>query len=113
MSSETGQPETLAAAAARLAGLAPALTAKNIGAAAPTVGMVPAAADDVSAIMAAQFAIQAQIYQIVSAQMCQALSAQAAAAIQELFVSTSTDSGNSDAATESTDSAAADLCKGC
>ena len=105
MPSETRQPETLAAAA-RLAGLAPALTAKNIAAAVPTAGMVPAAADDVSAIMAAQFAIQAQLYQIVSAQMCQALSAQAAAAIQELFASTSTVSGDSDAATEGADAAA-------
>jgi PE family len=106
MSFAARQPEALAAAIARLASLAPALTAKNIAAAAPTAGMAPAAADDVSAIMAAQFAIQAQIYQAVSAQMCQALSAQAAAAIEELFVSTSTDSGHSDAAAEGTDAAA-------
>jgi PE family len=106
MSSATGQPEALAAAIARLAGLAPALTAKNLAAATPTAGMVPAAADEVSAIMAAQFAIQAQIYQAVGAQMCQALSAQAAAAIEELFVSLSTESGDSDAATEATDAAA-------
>ena len=106
MSSATGQPEALAAAIARLAGLAPALTAKNIAAAAPTAGLVPAAADDVSAIMAAQFAIQAQIYQVASAQIGQALSAQAAAAIEKLFVSTQTDSGDSDTATEGTDTAA-------
>jgi hypothetical protein len=105
MSSATGQPEALAALA-RLAGLAPALNAKNVAAAAPTAGMVPAAADDVSAIMAAQFAVQAQIYQAVSAQMCQVLSAQAMAAVQELFASRPTDSGDSDAATEGSDPAA-------
>ncbi|MFZ0717611.1 PE family protein [Mycobacterium sp.] len=105
MSSATGRPEALAAAIVRLAGFAPALTAKNIAAVAPTANMVPAAADDVSAIMAAQFAMHAQIYQAVSAQMCQALSAQAAAAIEGLFVSPSTDSDGSDAATEGTDAA--------
>jgi hypothetical protein len=105
MSSAAGQPEALAALA-RLAGLAPALTAKNIAATAPTAGMVPAAADDVSAIMAAQFAIQAQIYQAASAQLCQALSAQAMAAVQQLFDSRPTASGDSDAATEGTDPAA-------
>lgn len=106
MSSPTGQPEALAAAIVRLAGFAPALTAKNIAAATPTAGMVPAAADEVSAMMAARFAIQAQIYQAVSAQMCQALSAQAAAAIEELFVSPSTDGHDSDAANEGTDAGA-------
>jgi PE family len=105
MSSETGQPEALAALA-RFAGLAPALNATNIAATTPTAGMVPAAADDVSAIMAAQFAIQAQIYQAASAQLCQALSAQAMAAVQELFASPPTDSGDSGAATEGTDAAA-------
>jgi len=102
MSSPTGQPEALAAIT-RLAGLAPALTAKNIAAAAPTADIVPAAADDVSAVMAAQFAIQAQIYQTVSAQMCQVLSAQAMAAVHELFASRPTASGDRDAATEGTD----------
>jgi len=106
MSSATEQQGALAAAIARLTGLAPALTAKNIAAVAPTAGVVPAAADDISAIMAAQFAIQAQIYQAVSAQMCQALGAQAAAAIAELVVSTSTDRGDSDSATECTDAGA-------
>ncbi|HTZ14155.1 MAG TPA: PE family protein [Mycobacterium sp.] len=104
MSSETGQPEALAALA-RLAGLAPALTAKNLAAATPTAGMVPAAADDVSAVMAAQFAIQAQIYQAASAQICQALSAQAIAAVQELFASPPTDSGDSDGTPEGVDAA--------
>jgi PE family len=105
MSSAAGHPEALAATVARLAGLAPALVAKNIAATAPTAGMVPAAAEDVSAIMAAQFAIQAHIYQAVSAQLCQALSARAAAAAQELFASTSTASDDSDAATEGTGAA--------
>jgi len=103
MSPAPGQPEALANALARLAGLAPALTAKTLAAAPPTAGIVPAAADDVSAIMAAQFAIQAQIYQVASAQIGQALSAQAMAAVEELFASLPTDSGDPDAATEGTD----------
>ena len=45
---------------------------------APTTGVVPAAADEVSALTAAQFAAHAQMYQAVSAQ---------AAAIHQLFVS--------------------------
>ena len=84
------------------------MTAKNIAAAPPTAGMVPAAADEVSALMAAPFAIQAQIYQAVSAQVCQVVSAQAAAAL-ELFVSTLRASGDSGCRPEGTDAAAADL----
>jgi len=104
MSSATGQPEALAALA-RFAGLAPALTAKNLAAAPPTAGLVPAGADDISAIMAAQFAIQAQIYQAASARMCQALSAQATAAVQELFASPSTDGSDSGGTPEGADAA--------
>ena len=53
------------------------MTAQNAAAAAPTTGVVPAAADEVSALTAAQFAAHAQMYQAVSAQ---------AAAIHEMFV---------------------------
>ena len=55
------------------------LSAQNAAAAAPTTGVVPAAADEVSALTAAQFAAHAQMYQAVSAQ---------AAAIHEQFVNT-------------------------
>lgn len=61
-------------------------------------GVVPAAADEVSALTAAQFAAHAQIYQAVSAQ---------AAAIHEMFVNTLQMSSGSYAATEAANAAAA------
>jgi len=79
MSFVTTQPEALAAAAGGLQGIGSALSAQNAAAAAPTSGVVPAAADEVSALTAAQFAAHAQMYQAVSAQ---------AAAIHEMFVNT-------------------------
>ena len=79
MSFVTTQPEALAAAAGSLQGIGSALSAQNAAAAAPTTGVVPAAADEVSALTAAQFAAHAQMYQAVSAQ---------AAAIHEQFVNT-------------------------
>ena len=77
MSFVTTQPEALAAAAGSLQGIGSTLSAQNAAAAAPTTGVVPAAADPVSALTAAQFAAHAQMYQAVSAQ---------AAEIHELFV---------------------------
>jgi hypothetical protein len=53
--------------------------------------VLPPAADEVSALTAAQFAAHAEMYQAVSAQ---------AAAIHELFVTTLSTSGESYAATE-------------
>jgi PE family len=79
MSFVTTQPEALAAAAGGLQGIGSALSAQNAAAAAPTTGVMPAAADEVSALTAAQFAAHAQMYQAVSAQ---------AAAIHEMFVNT-------------------------
>jgi hypothetical protein len=79
MSFVTTQPEALAAAAGGLQGIGSGLSAQNAAAAAPTTGVVPAAADEVSALTAAQFAAHAQMYQAVSAQ---------AAAIHEMFVNT-------------------------
>ena len=67
------------------------MNAQNAAAAAPTTGVVPAAADEVSALTAAQFAAHAQMYQAVSAQ---------AAAIHEMFVNTLATSSGSYAATE-------------
>ena len=62
------QPELLSAAAAELAGIGSAMSAQNAAAAAPTTGIAPAAADEVSALTAAQFAAHARLYQAVSAQ---------------------------------------------
>ena len=74
------------------------MTAGNAAVAAPTTGVIPAAADEVSALTAAQFAAHAQMYQAVSAQ---------AAAIHELFVNTLGTSAGSYAATEAANAAAA------
>ena len=96
MSFVTAQPEMLAAAAGNLQALGSSMIAENAAAAAPTTGVVPAAADEVSALTAAQFAAHAQMYQAVSAQ---------AAAIHEMFVSTLATSAASYAATEAANAA--------
>ncbi|OBK38077.1 PE family protein [Mycobacterium sp. 1245111.1] len=64
----TTQPEALSATAADLAGIGAAMGAQNSAAAAPTTGVTPPAADEVSALVAAQFAIHAEMYQAVSTQ---------------------------------------------
>jgi hypothetical protein len=91
MSFVTTQPEALTAAAGNLQGIGSGLTAENTAAAAPTTGVVPAAADEVSALTAGQFAVHAQMYQAVSAQ---------AEVIRQLFVSMLGTSAGSYAATE-------------
>ena len=91
MSFVTTQPEALTTAAGTLQGLGSAMAAQNAASAPPTTGVVPAAADEVSALTAAQFTAHAQMYQAVSAQ---------AAAIHEVFVSTLSAGGESYAATE-------------
>jgi PE family protein len=98
MSFVTTQPELLTAAAGNLGGIGAAMTAGNAAAAGPTTGVVPAAADEVSALAAAQFAAHAEMYQAVSAQ---------AAAIHEMFVNTLGISAGSYAATEAANAAAA------
>jgi hypothetical protein len=98
MSFVTTQPEALASAASNLAGIGSAMSAGSAAAASPTTGVVPAAADEVSALTAAQFAAHAQMYQAVAAQ---------AAAIHEQFVSTLGVSSASYAATEAANAAAA------
>jgi PE family len=98
MSFVTTQPELLTVAAGNLQGIGAEMTAGNAAAAAPTTGVVPAAADEVSALTAAQFAAHAEMYQAVSAQ---------AAAIHEMFVNTLGISGGSYAATEAANAAAA------
>jgi PE family len=79
MSFVSTQPEALTAAAGSLQGISSAMSAQNAAAAAPTTGVVLAAADEVSVLTAAQFAAHAQMYQAVSAQ---------AAAVHEMFVNT-------------------------
>ena len=98
MSFVTTQPELLTVAAGALQGIGSAMTAGNAAVAAPTTGVVPAAADEVSALTAAQFAAHAEMYQAVSAQ---------AAAIHEMFVNTLGVSAGSYAATEAANAAAA------
>ena len=98
MSFVTTQPEALSTAAGNLTGIGSAVAAQNAAAAAPTTGVVPAAADEVSALTAAQFAAHAQMYQAVSAQ---------AAAIHEMFANTLGTSAGSYAATEAANAVAA------
>ncbi len=92
------RPEQLTAAAADLTGLGSAMAAQNAAAAAPTVGVVPAAADPVSALTAAQFAALASLYQAVSVQ---------ANAIHEMFVGMLATSADSYTAAEAANAAAA------
>lgn len=62
------QPEALTAAASALQNLGTSMAAEDAAAAAPTTGVVPAAADPVSALQAAQFSAYGTWYQQVSAQ---------------------------------------------
>ncbi|MCV7102540.1 PE family protein [Mycobacterium palustre] len=97
MSFVTTLPAMLASAAGELQSIGAAVAAGNAAAAAPTTGVVPAAADEVSALTAAQFAAHGVMYQELSAQ---------ATAIHELFVSTLAASAGSYAATEAANAAA-------
>jgi hypothetical protein len=92
------QPEGLPAAARNLAAIGSAMAAQNAAAAGPTTGVVPAAADEVSVLIASQFAAHAHMYQAVSAQ---------AAAIHEMFVNMLGFGAGSYAATEGINVAAA------
>jgi PE family len=98
MSYVTTQPQMLSAAAGDLHGIGSAMSAENAAAAGPTTGVVPAAADEVSALTAAQFGAHAQMYQVISAQ---------AAAIHDQFVATLKTSARSYLATETANAAAA------
>lgn len=62
-------PELLASAATDLTGIGSALNAANVAAALPTTGLLAAAADEVSAAVAAVFAGHAQEYQALSGQV--------------------------------------------
>lgn len=98
MSFVTTHPEALAAAAGTLQGIGSAMAAQNAAAAAPTTGVVPAAADEVSALQATQFAAYGTLYQQVSAQ---------ATAIHEMFVHTLGISAGTYGDTETANSVAA------
>jgi PE family protein len=91
-------PEMLSAAADNLQSIGSAVTARNAAALAPTAGVVPAAADAVSALTALQFATHARMYQTVSAQ---------ASAIHQMFVTILAVSADSYAATEAANAAMA------
>lgn len=68
MSFVTTRPEALMAAASMLQALGSSMDAQNAAAAAPTTSIAPAAADEVSALQAAQFSAYGAWYQQVSAQ---------------------------------------------
>jgi PE family len=98
MSFVTAYPDKLAGAAGSLQSLGASFNAGNAAAAAPTTGVVPAAADEVSAVTAAQFAAHAQRYQTLSAQ---------AGRIHQLLVDTLATSAVSYAETEAANAASA------
>ncbi|AEF36959.1 MULTISPECIES: PE family protein [Mycolicibacter] len=98
MSFVTTQPEALLAAVANLRAIGSSLAAHSAAAASPTTGVVPAAADQVSALTAVQFANHGQSYQAVSTQ---------AVAVHEMFVNALSNGANAYAATEAANAAAA------
>ncbi len=94
----TAQPELLSVAAGDLQAVEAQVVSENTAAAAPTTGVIPAAADVVSALTAAQFATHAVAYQAVSAQ---------AAAVHGLLVDTLRNSAGAYATTEAANAIAA------
>lgn len=94
----SAHPEMVSAAAVNLQSIGAAMSAGNAAAAGPISGVIPAAADEVSVLTAAQFAAHAQRYEAVSTR---------AVAIHELFVATLAASAASYAATEAASAAAA------
>ena len=97
MSSVSAQPAELTSAADNLQVIGSSLAAQNAAAADQTTGVLPAAADEVSALTAAQFATHAEMYQAISAQ---------AGAIHDMFVNTLGLSAGSYAATEAANAVA-------
>jgi hypothetical protein len=61
-------PQELAAGAATWQGIGSAMDAQVTAAAAPTTGVVPAAVDEVSTLVATQFALHGHTLQAVAAQ---------------------------------------------
>jgi len=94
VSNVIAQPDILGAAAGELHAINAAMQAGSAAAATPTTGLVPAAADLVSLLAAAQFASHATAYQQVSAQAAVA-QAQLAAMLNVSAVSyTATEAAN-------------------
>jgi len=91
MSNVVASPEIIAAAATDVAAVGAKLSAAHMAAAVPTVAVIPAAADEVSASIAHLFSGHAQDYQALAGQ---------AAAFHEQFVQHLTASARSYAATE-------------
>ncbi|GLE53494.1 PE family protein [Mycobacterium montefiorense] len=98
MSFLRAQPEVLNTVAGELHSVNAAVREGSSAAATPTTGVVPAAADVVSILTAAQFASHAQLFQQISAE---------AAAVREQLVATLVVSAGSYAATELANAAAA------
>ncbi len=91
-------PEVLAGAASQFGAIGASMNAQDAAAAEPTTSVVPAAADPVSALIAAQFAMHARMFQSVSAQ---------ATAVHEMLAKTMAANANSYAMTEATNAATA------
>ncbi|BBU20739.1 PE family protein [Mycobacterium xenopi] len=91
------EPEELSVAAANLQSVGAAMHAQNLAMALSTTEVIPAAADEVSTLTAARFALQGQLYQLVSAQ---------AAAIHQAFVAMLAASASSYTAAEASNSVA-------
>ncbi|WP_204080655.1 PPE family protein, SVP subgroup [Mycobacterium riyadhense] len=99
MSFLTTQPQELTAAAAKLDTAGSAMAAQNAAAAPPiTTGVIPAAADEISALQASLFTAYGTLYQQVNAE---------AQAMYEMFVNTLESSAKTYAETEAANSAAA------
>lgn len=96
MSFVVAHPDVIAAAAAELHTINAEVRAGNAAAAAPTIGVSPAAADAVSMLTAAQFASHGRLYQEISAQ---------AATLREQLATTLGISAGSYAATEAANTA--------
>ncbi|OBB64653.1 MULTISPECIES: PE family protein [unclassified Mycobacterium] len=97
MSFLMAQPEILDAAAGELHSINEAVREGNLAVAVPTTEVVPAAADVVSILTAAQFSWHAQLFQAISAQ---------AAAVRDQLATTLGVSAGSYAATETVNAAA-------
>ena len=96
MSSVIVAPELMGTAATHLAGIGSTLSAAHMAAAAPTVAVMPAAADEVSASIAHVFSAAAQNYQRLAGQ---------AAAFHEQFVQHLTGSAGSYTSAEAANAA--------
>ncbi|KAA8968183.1 PE family protein [Mycobacterium sp.] len=93
----TTHPEALSMAAGALSAIGSGVNSQNAAAATPTTAILPPAADEVSALITAQFVAHAHLYQSISAH---------AAAIHEMFVNTLGTSAGSYAATEAANAVA-------